>query len=168
MWKRFSLNGNFMWHNQLDELVEFYNNRKHRTTKMKPNDVSKDDEQRLLSTVFNYKKTLVKSTKFQLNDHVRISKQKNMYFEKGYTTNWSTEIFKIYKINRVIIEVYYLQDYKGEKIQGLFYAQELLKTENPNTYLIEKVIFRKGNRAFCKFLGFSEEHNGWVDANTLV
>ena len=33
-----------------------------------------------------------KTPKFKIGDHVRISKYKNM-FAKGYTPNWSEEIF---------------------------------------------------------------------------
>ena len=38
-----------------------------------------------------------KSTKFNVGDHVRISKYKNI-FAKGYTPNWSEEIFVIEKV----------------------------------------------------------------------
>ena len=37
-----------------------------------------------------------RDTKFQLDDHVRISKYKNI-FEKVYTRNWSEEVFVIKK-----------------------------------------------------------------------
>ena len=38
-----------------------------------------------------------KDPKFQVGDQVRISKYKNI-FAKGYTTNWSEEIFVIKKL----------------------------------------------------------------------
>ena len=37
-----------------------------------------------------------KDLKFQVGDHVKISKYKNI-FAKGYTLNWSEEIFVIKK-----------------------------------------------------------------------
>ena len=37
-----------------------------------------------------------RDTKFQLDDHARISKYKNI-FEKVYTPNWSEEVFVIKK-----------------------------------------------------------------------
>ena len=38
-----------------------------------------------------------KDPKFKIGDHVRISKYKNI-FAKGYTPNWSEEVFVISKI----------------------------------------------------------------------
>ena len=38
-----------------------------------------------------------KDPKFKINDHVRISKYK-IIFAKGYSTNWSEEIFVVKKI----------------------------------------------------------------------
>ena len=37
-----------------------------------------------------------KDPKFKVGDHVRISKYKNL-FAKGYTSNWSEEVFVIKK-----------------------------------------------------------------------
>ena len=42
-----------------------------------------------------------KDHKFQVDDHVRISKYKNI-FAKGYTPNWSEEIFVIKKIKSTV------------------------------------------------------------------
>ena len=38
-----------------------------------------------------------KDPKFKIDDHVKISKCKNI-FAKGYTTNWSEEVFIIKKV----------------------------------------------------------------------
>ena len=43
------------------------------------------------------KKVHDKDLKFRVGDHVRISKYKNI-FVKGYTPNWSEEVFVISKI----------------------------------------------------------------------
>ena len=40
-----------------------------------------------------------KDRKFKVGDHVRISKFKNV-FAKGYTPNWSEEIFIVKKIKK--------------------------------------------------------------------
>lgn len=60
---------------------------------MRPIDVGSLDEIRLLTTI--YKKTKAESKpKYKVGDCVRISRYKHV-FEKEYTPNWSTEIFKI-------------------------------------------------------------------------
>ena len=42
-----------------------------------------------------------KIPKFKVGDHVRISKYKNI-FAKGYTPNWSEEVFVISKIKNTV------------------------------------------------------------------
>ena len=42
-----------------------------------------------------------KDPKFKIGDHVRISKYKNI-FSKGYTSNWSEEIFIINKVKDTV------------------------------------------------------------------
>jgi len=49
------------------------------------------------------------------------------------------------------------------EIKGGFYEYELMKTKFPDTYLVEKVIIRRNGRAFVEWLGFSSEHNSWID-----
>ena len=73
---------------KLDDLVNENNNTHHRTIKMKPIDV-KDNLYINIGKEFNDK-----DPKFKVGDHVRISKYKNI-FAKGYTPNWSEEIFVI-------------------------------------------------------------------------
>ena len=66
-----------------------------------------------------------KASKFKVNDRVRITKYKNI-FSKGYTENWSREIF----INGFVFKTnpwtYEIKDINGEKIIGNFYEKYLL------------------------------------------
>ena len=72
-----------------------YNNTYHRTIKLKPVDV-KDN------TYIDFKKEVIdKDPKFNASDHVRISKYKNI-FAKGYTRNWSEEVFVIKKVKNTV------------------------------------------------------------------
>ena len=48
--------------------------------------------------------TNAKAPKFKINDRVRITKYKNM-FSKGYTENWSREIFIVDSVLKLIIEL---------------------------------------------------------------
>ena len=43
----------------------------------------------------------VKDPKFKIGDHVKISKSKNI-FAKGYTPNWSKEVFVVSKIKNTV------------------------------------------------------------------
>ena len=62
---------------------------------------------------------------FKVDDRVRITKYKNI-FSKGYTENWSRELFIIDSILQTNPQAYRNKDINGEKIIGRFYEKELL------------------------------------------
>ena len=95
MWKIFTLNGNY---DELPRLVSDYNVRKHRTIGMRPSDVTSAIAEKLLGTVYSAIKIAVPA-KFKVGDSVRVRKYKTI-FEKGYTSNWTTEVFTIVKVQR--------------------------------------------------------------------
>lgn len=172
LWKHFSLRGRHEWVNSLDNIIEKYNNTKHRTIKMTPSEVNKNNEQRLLNTVYKENNTYVlnneyKRDQLKINEPVRISKHKHQ-FEKGYTPNWTTEIFKICKIQHTTPITYLLKDLDGNEIKGCFYAHELQRVKYPDIFLIEKIIHRKGDKVFVKWLGFNSSHNSWIKKSDLV
>lgn len=167
MWKRFSFQGTYKWLGILDELIEQYNNTKHRTIKMKPIEVNDSNEQRLLNTVYNYKTNVPWKIKFNVGDYVRLSKYKHV-FEKGYTPNWTTEIFRIRKILYTDPITYLLVDFEGKEIEGGVYAEELQLVKQPDVYLVEKILKRRNNQVFVKWLGFDSKFNSWVDKNDVL
>lgn len=172
MWMQFSLQGSHRWLKILPNLVDEYNNTKHRTIKMKPVEVCKGDDQRLLNTAYN-RKVIVpfnkkkKTPKFKEDDWVRISKYKNA-FEKGYEPNWTTEVFQISRVQQTHPITYLLKDHTGEHISGAFYEYELLKTKHPDIFLVEKIIKKSGNRVYVKWLGFDSKFNSWINSKDLL
>ena len=107
-----------------------------------------------------------KNPKFKVGDHVRISKYKNI-FAKGYTPNWSEEVFVIKKIKNKVPWTYAINDLNGEEITGSFYEKELQKP-NQKEFRIEKVIKRKGNKLYVKWKGYDNSFNTWIDKKDLV
>ena len=105
----------------LHDIVNKYNNTVHRTIKMKPIDV-KDN-----SYVDSKKEGNDKDPKFKVEDHVRISKYKNI-FAKGYMSDWSEDVFVIKKVKSTIPWTYVINHLNGEEITGTFYEKELQKT----------------------------------------
>ena len=90
----------------LDGIVDKYNNTIHRTIKMKPIEVTND-------SYAEYNKELnKKGRKFKVDDHVRISKYKNI-FAKGYVPNWSKEVFIVNKIKNTVPWIYTISDLNG-------------------------------------------------------
>ena len=79
----------------LDDLVDEYHSTYHTTIKMKPVDV-KDN------AYIDFKKEVNdRGPKFKVAAQVRISKCKNI-FAKGYTPNWSEEVFVVRKIKNTV------------------------------------------------------------------
>lgn len=166
MWREFSLRGSYRWVDFLSDLLKTYNEKKHRTIGMKPIDVTKDNEKLILNTVYKNMK-MVGSAKYKVGDHVRISKIKGV-FDKGYTPNWSTEIFTIEKVQITNPVTYKLKDAEGVPIEGGFYEQELQKTTHPDIYLVENILRRKGNKVYVKWLGLDKSHNSWVNKEDIL
>ena len=95
LYKHMTVTGKNVYYYVLDDVVNKYNKTKHCTIKMKPIDV-KDNNKRVYIDEHNEK-----DSRFKVGDRVRISKFKNIFF-KGYTPNWSTEIFILDKINDTV------------------------------------------------------------------
>ena len=80
---------------KLDDIVDKYNDTHHRTIKMEPTDVKS-------STYIHFDvENSDKGPKFKVGDDVRIFKYKNI-FGKGYTPNWSEEVFVIKMVKNTV------------------------------------------------------------------
>ena len=144
----------------LDDIVDKYNNRVHRTIKMKTIDVTSD------SYVEYNEDFNKKDPKFKVGVHVRISKYKNI-FAKGYTPNWSEEVFVVSKIKNTDPWTYVINDLNGEEIIGIFYEKELQKT-NQEKFRKEKVLKRKGDKLYVKWKGYDSHFNSWINKKDIV
>lgn len=164
---------------------------RHRTIRMKPNEVNYENEQHLRDTVYNYQRLVPslstpvstitldngshrqqklqrRRAKFKNGDYVRLSKYRTV-FEKGYTPNWTTEVFRIRKVQYNTDPItYLLDDYQNCEIKGSVYAEELQLAKQPDVYLVEKIIRRRNGRAYVKWLGFGPEHNSWTREENII
>ena len=110
--------GKNLYYDVLDDVVNEYNNTEHNTIKMKPKDVKNDTTKS--SAIARNNRVYIdehnkKNARYNVGDRVRISKFKNI-FAKGYTPNWSREIFIVDKINDTVPYTYNLKDLNGEEI----------------------------------------------------
>ena len=80
------------------------------------------------------KKTNDKDPKFKVGDRVRISKYKNI-FAKGYTQNWSEEVFVIKKVKNTVPWTYIITDLNGEKLLEHFMKKNYKKRIKKNSEL---------------------------------
>ncbi|XP_036144959.1 uncharacterized protein LOC118646367 [Monomorium pharaonis] len=130
---------NGKWIDLLPDLVSNYNSRKHRTIGTRPVDVTPAVAERLLNTVYSSIK-IAGRAKFKVGDSVR-------------HTSFVT---------------YLLEDYRGTSIVGAFYEHELHRATHPDVYLVEKVLRRKGDKVYVKWLGSDGSHNSWIHKDNVI
>ena len=89
-----------------------------------------------------------KDPEFKAGDHVMISKYKKI-IAKGYTQNWSDEVYVVSKIKNIVMWTYGISVY-CVKIAGSFYEKELQKNSQEKCR-IEKVLKRKGDKLYVNW-----------------
>jgi len=158
----------------LDNVTHAYNNKKHKTLKMTPQEAS--NPKRVLEVYQNlYGQTLNRQKvepKLKVGDFVRISREKKR-FEKGCTWNWSEEIFKVTQVVPHIQPVYRIADLdKNEEIEGHFYSWELSPVKKPELYKIAYIVKERGKGArkelFVHWRGYPTSTRSWVLAKDIV
>ena len=123
--------------NVLQKLISDYNHKYHTSIKMAPIDARKSENRNeVLENLYVNPSHLTsinenlnpKRKPLKIGDRVRIYRYKKL-FEKGRTTNWTTEIFEISEVRKTNPITYRIKDLNNEPILGSFYTQELQKTK---------------------------------------
>ena len=156
MWKYFTDNNTYTYMDVLPELVKDYNNTVHSSIKMTPIEASKKkNELTVWRNLYPDRYKIYDLTpKFSVGDKVRITKKKKV-FEKGYTTKWTEEIFKIKEIQNTNPITYKLQDLNDKEIKGTFYEPELQKTKQ-QVFRIEEVLEKGQKQSLVKWKGYDK------------
>lgn len=174
MYKYFHYYNTHRYVDVLDKLINSYNNTKHRTIKMTPNQVGIHNYHEVWK---NANSRLIKmkkqKPKLVIGQNVRISRHKE-FFEKGYAGSFSREIFKIKHIRtKLKIPVYIIEDMNGEEIDGFFYEKELIPVliDENKEYEVEKIIKKRKRgkkiQVYVKWLNYPHSMNSWIDLNDL-
>ena len=176
MWKQFTIQNNTQYLDILPKILKEYNNRKHTSIKMTPVEASlKKNEDQVFTNLYegergesrtNLDEGRASRPKFSVGDRVRITKFKRKVFDKGFTPNWTEEIFVVDEIKYTDPITYKLKDLLGEEIKGTFYEQEMMKAKQ-EIFRIEKVIRKSKGKALVKWSGYPEKFNSWVDESEL-
>ena len=66
------------------------------------------------------------------------------------------------------MQQYQLEDYGGKSVAGAFYEHDLRRATHPDVYLVEKVLRRKGDEVYVKWLGFDGLHNSWIHKDNVI
>ena len=155
MWKQFTVQGNTMYFDMLPKILEQYNNTKHSSIKMTPTEASNKNEGTVYFNLYGDMETSKQKPKFN-------NKYKRNVFDKGYTPNWTEEVFTVDKIQYTNPITYRIKDLNDETIERSFYEPELLKAKE-DVLCIDKVIRRdhKKKQALIKWKGYSDSNEGF-------
>lgn len=176
LWTYFSAHHKSRYIDVLQAFVDGYNQSHHRMIKMRPIDVTKENETRVWMNLFGNGDVLPKKGgKWPKNgDMVRITKWKGA-FDKGYQQNWTDEHFLV---NDHIPSsdreyVYKLRDYKHEPVEGTFYAKEIQPIKK-NAYYVESIVKERkskrgaGKEYLVKWKGWPSEFNTWLSEEEIL
>ena len=133
LWRWFQHTKKKRWIDVLDSFVENYNATYHSSIGMAPNDVTKDNRDEVYNRLFPDEGIIIEC-KHKVGDLVRtiINKTKRKQFEKGYTENWSEEIYVItQKIQSHGVCWYKLSNQSGKPLPGIYYSNQLNLVSRP-------------------------------------
>jgi transposase InsO family protein len=163
LYRMFTQSRTYEWVERLEKALYIYNNRYHRSIKMKPVDVHQGNAEEVYQNLYGTQPSTGKL--LEQGQLVRISKVKHI-FEKGYLPNYTEEVFRITTVKPGRPHQYVLTDLLEEELEGNFVSEELSPVDKDDDAIwrIEKVIKRDRNgRYFVKWLGFPAKFNSWVD-----
>ena len=118
------------WLDILDQFTSNYNKTPHRSIGMAPVDVTDANANDVFNHLYPDIHLAVKP-RLAVGDVVRLLESKTL-FNKGYTRNWSEDLFKVRKVKSSGGRVWYkVEDLTGNKIPGIkYYWQLSLVTKN--------------------------------------
>ena len=185
MWKYFFAKNTTKWVDILQDLIRAYNDSYHRAIAMQPNQVNAENEQQVWTRLYGgsgkKKKQKITRSKFKVGDLVRILTKKHL-FEKGYTQNFST---RLYRIMRIVARggenphSYELEEADtSEPVLGSFNEAELQlvnlrggKEEEEEDTVIDMILDREGKGGNSRFLVKWKDKPKymaqWIDAKDI-
>ena len=112
------------WLDALPKITDGYNKTPHRSIGMSPSQVSSKNRALVFSRLYPDIDLKVKP-RLEVGNVVRVKIDKAL-FEKGYTENWSSEVYLIIDVRqRAGIVWYKISDTAGNRIPGIKYYFEL-------------------------------------------
>jgi len=187
----FQYSNSYSYLDILQDIVASYNSTIHSSLGTSPSQVTQANEQAIwdyqyislnradLDRLFKYavasarKRTRV-TYKFELGSKVRVAYHRKKYFTRAYDEQFTGEVFTVRgrKFSEGI-DVYYLNDYDGERVDGPFYASELtpVKFDPEAFFKIEKVLktrVRGGAReSLVKYQSWPSKYNQWIPTSSI-
>ena len=170
MWKYFSAARTRNYISIIDDIVDKYNSTRHSSIRCTPKEAREPEN---FTYVFNNlypDEKIDRKQPFNVGDQVRIARKKGL-FEKGYEPNWSEELFKVVAVQPTNPKTYKLKDMASESVDGTFYRQNLLKS-NQDIYFIEKVLAKRVKNGVTEvkvqWSGYDKSFDEWIAEKDVV
>ena len=132
-------------------MVDKYNSTYHRSIKLTPSNARNPANYQHVHNALYANARKATSPKFHVGDKVRITRKKGT-FEKGFTPNWTEEVFTISSVKATNPPTYTIKDQLGDPVQGAFYEQEL-QLSAQEIFRIERVLGKKKNQVCVRWKG---------------
>ena len=124
LWRYFQHHNTKRWIDVLSTFVDNYNSTPHSTTGLAPNDVTEKNRKEVYKRMYPHHGIKIEC-KHRVGDLVRTKLDKGI-FPKGYTPNWSQEIYIIVSERQSEGVCWYkLADQSGKSLPGIYYSEEL-------------------------------------------
>ena len=150
---------NYKFYDKLQDFVKTYNNRRHRSTKLSPNEGDKKENSLHIQKMQEDYRAKIKPTKkvkFKVGDRVRIALSKGK-FSRGYERKSKEEVFKIAEVSKKLPQVLYtITSLNGDAVIGKFYQGQLTKVLDQDEYVVEKILEKNDKHYLIKFLDYDE------------
>ena len=171
LYRYFTYANTYRYLDVLPDIISAYNRSYHRSIKTAPMNVTTENQDKIWKTLYGdlvYEK--VKKPTLKVGDTVRLAKLLGP-FAKGYSQQWTEELFTVSKVHLTSPPVYSVKDYKKQEIDGRFYDHELQKIGEKDEFLIEKIISErksgKNKEVLVKWLGYNDSWNSYIPASAL-
>ena len=162
--KHITASMNFRYIDKLQDIVKSYNDKKHRMTKISPNQGEKKENSLHIQSMHENYYNSIKPTKkirFKVGDLVRIAISKPK-FGRGYDKKSAEEIYRIVKaIKKFPRVLYQIATLDGQdEVIGSFYQEQMTKVVDQDEFTIEKVLKLAPKKAYVKFFGYDKPE--WI------
>ena len=132
---------------------------------MKPSEVNEKNEKIVYNNLYgddeDINNNFIQYT-FNIGDYVRRVLKKNL-FDKGYTQNWSSEIFIISMLNPTNPPTYNIKSTENISMPHLYYKEELQKIKQEifpfDTYRVYK---EEDNKLLVSKLNSENKNKFWI------
>ncbi len=112
--------------------------------------------------MYNSDQDYVVDFAFKIGDYVRTVVDKET-FSKGYTPNWSKEIYVVDMLNPSNPPTYKIKSLNGIEYEWLYYKQELQKVPaHEFPYDSFEVLKKKGDKILVQQLNTPDQEKTWV------